>query len=133
MNRTEKRFSGVARSKTFRHIVDALGLESKSVFDIGCSYGEFLVNFGPESVGLTSTKEKAESGVAHGLDVRYGDIEGKVPVTETFDALFANNLFEHLSAPHLFLLSVKKFGTTYEQNKFRRLLVTPSRPKLDFF
>ena len=39
--------------------------KEKKVLDIGCSYGEFLVLMGQNSVGLTSTQEEVKYGEGH--------------------------------------------------------------------
>ncbi len=108
----EARFRSVAHSKTFGHILDARGLRGKKVLDIGCSHGEFLAHFGPGSAGLTIMEREAQYGQARGLDVRLGNIEEPdVPVREDekFDAIFANNILEHMYGPYAFLLRLRSF------------------------
>lgn len=108
----QKRFDGVARSKTFRNIISTFSLDQKSVLDIGCSYGEFLTHFGKGSVGISISNEEVAYGKEHGLDIRYGNIEeGALPLTREFDVIFANNIFEHLYSPHDFLNKIKKHLT----------------------
>jgi len=107
---TERRFSNVKKSKTFGNIVKSFSLNKKSVLDLGCSYGEFLVNFGESSVGVTITNTEVEYGKSKGLDIRYGNIESdSFELKETFDVIFANNLFEHLYSPHSFLCKIKQY------------------------
>jgi len=106
----EKRFANIAKSKTFKNIVKIFDLDKKSVFDIGCSYGEFLSFFGKGSVGLTIHHNEVAYGKSKGLDIRYGNIESETFVLdEKFDVIFANNLLEHLYSPHSFLCDIKKF------------------------
>ena len=106
----EKRFAAVSASDTFRNIVQAHNLGQKAVLDIGCSYGEHLAHFCEGSVGLTIAEDEALYGKDHGYDTRYGNAEDpNVPVTEKFDVIFANNIFEHLLAPHTFLVEVRRF------------------------
>lgn len=107
-----KRFDNVSKSRTFGNILDLNTLRSKSVLDIGCSFGEFLVHFGRGSVGITIDPPEAEYGVARGLDIRVGNAEeDELPVSvgEKFDVVFANNILEHLYSPHAFLVKIKKF------------------------
>jgi 2-polyprenyl-3-methyl-5-hydroxy-6-metoxy-1,4-benzoquinol methylase len=107
---TERRFRGVEKSKTFRNIVNAFGLKHKAVLDVGCSYGEFLIHFGPGSTGVTLTQVEVDYGREKGLDVRYGNIESDTFILEkTYDVIFANNIFEHLYSPHHFLIKIKKY------------------------
>ena len=106
----EIRFKNTDKSKTFRNIVNTFDLDKKSVLDIGCSFGEFLIHFGKNSVGVTITKDEVEYGKKKGLDIRYGNIESDdFVLNEKFDAIFANNLFEHLYSPHNFLCKIKKY------------------------
>ena len=106
----EKRFTAVTGSKTFRNIRVYAGLEEKSVLDIGCSYGEFLAHFGEGSVGLTIEPVEAEYGAKRDLSIRAGNVEDPTfAVAEKFDAVFANNIFEHLYSPHAFLIHAKDF------------------------
>ncbi len=106
----QKRFVKVAKSATFQNIVATYRLRDKRVLDIGCSYGEHLVHFGKGSVGLTITEPEIAFGKEKKIDIRYGNIEEsdfKVPFSE-WDAIFANNIFEHLFSPHYFLYRVRK-------------------------
>src|SRR3989344_941079 len=106
----ERRFAAVSRSKTLAHIIAELELDKKSVFDIGCSFGEFLTHFGEGSVGLTIAENEAAHGKMKGLDIRLGNIESDdFKLDEKFDAIFANNIFEHLYSPHEFLIKVKRY------------------------
>jgi len=105
----KKRFNDVAKSKTFRNILSSYELSKKSVLDIGCSYGEHLVHFGNGSVGLTITESEIEYGKKEGIDIRYGNIEASdFQINEKFDAIFANNILEHLFSPHYFLYRARK-------------------------
>lgn len=106
----EERFHNTGKSKTFRNIVTTLNLDTKRVLDIGCSYGEFLAHFGRGSIGVTITNDEVLYGKKKGLDIRYGNIESTdFVLNETFDVIFANNIFEHLYSPHDFLCKVKKY------------------------
>ena len=108
----DNRFSPVAASRTFNRVLDLLGLRSLATLDIGCGYGEYLVKFGPGSVGITTTIAEAEYAQARGLDVRRGNAEriDELRLGRHFRAIWANNLFEHLLAPHAFLLKLKKIA-----------------------
>ncbi|HUD04021.1 MAG TPA: methyltransferase domain-containing protein, partial [Candidatus Paceibacterota bacterium] len=104
------RFDAVAKSKTFRNIVRRFSLDKKAVFDVGCTHGEFLKHFGSGSVGLTIIPEEAEYGKKIGLDIRAGNIEDQAIAKQfegLFDVIFANNIFEHMQSPHLFLERMK--------------------------
>lgn len=106
----EKRFKNTAKSKTFRNIVKTFDLDKKSVLDIGCSFGEFLIHFGEKSVGITIAQDEAEYGKNKGLDIRQGNIESdSFTLNEKFEVIFSNNLLEHLYSPHEFLHRIKKY------------------------
>lgn len=109
-SRIEMRFENVARSKTFRNILNAYGLSRRAVLDIGCTYGEFLKHFGPGSVGLTVIKEEVDIGRSRGLNIQLANIENpNFSLEEKFNVIFANNIFEHMQSPHNFLIRIKRF------------------------
>ena len=129
MDYHEKRFRNAKASKTFNNIIRTFDLDKKAVLDIGCSYGEFLTNFGKGSVGVTINKEEVLYGKEHGLDIRFGNIESDdFVLTEKFDVIFANNIFEHLYSPHEFLFRIKKYLTP----NGTLILGVPCIPKLVF-
>lgn len=104
-----KRHAAVARSRTFQNLRRVLGLERMRVLDVGCGYGEYLAAFGPQSIGITTTPEEVAYGARAGLDIRAGNAEelAEAKLEGPFDAVWANNLFEHLLAPHAFLIELK--------------------------
>jgi SAM-dependent methyltransferase len=109
-SKTQARFDAVAQSKTFHNIVRRFSLDKKSVLDVGCTFGEFLIHFGPRSVGITIIKEEADYGHSIGLDIRLGSVEDQAILRQfegSFEVIFANNIFEHLQSPHLFLEHMK--------------------------
>jgi SAM-dependent methyltransferase len=106
----EARFKATARSKTFRNLRSFARLEYVAVLDLGCSYGEFLAHFGEESVGFTIEPREVES--KGNLDIRLGNVEDAgFTSPKKFDAVFANNLLEHLYSPHAFLIKAKDYIT----------------------
>ncbi len=111
-DRIEKRFKSTAASRTFRNLRTYLSLESRAVLDVGCSYGEFLVLFGRGSVGVTLEPEEVAYGRERGLAIVNGNIEDEhfvQTLEQRFDVIFANNILEHLYAPHTFLTQSKRF------------------------
>lgn len=105
----DKRFEPVNQSRTFNKILDILKLRNKKVLDLGCGFGEYLVKFGPDSVGVTTTLEEVEYGKARNIRIVRGNVEliEQLPLQEQFEGIWANNLFEHLLAPHAFLMKLK--------------------------
>lgn len=107
----EKRFKNAERSRTLRNIIRLFGLDKRAVLDIGCSYGEFLAQFGAGSTGVTLNPDEAAYARARGLDVVLGNIEEGVALQRTYDVVFANNIFEHLYSPHRFLCDARQYLT----------------------
>jgi len=105
----DKRFAPVNSSRTFRHILDILKLRDKKVLDLGCGFGEHLVMFGKDSLGVTSTAEEVAYGEARNIRIIKGNVEliEELRLDEHFEGMWANNLFEHLLSPHSFLVSLK--------------------------
>jgi SAM-dependent methyltransferase len=109
-NKIETRFKNQAKSKTFKNIISKFNLKNKSVLDIGCSYGEFLVHFGEGSLGLSISEEEVAYGKKKGLNIVYGNIEyDEVEIPGKYDVIFANNILEHLYSPHDFLIKIKRY------------------------
>lgn len=113
MDPIDERFQNVARSRTFSRAVRELGLVQKRVLDIGCGYGEYLAHFGPGSVGITTTEAEVVEGANRKLDIRRGNAEAlqDLPWASGFEAVWANNLFEHLLSPHAFLMRLRACTT----------------------
>lgn len=122
----QKRFEVVSRSKTFNRIVKEFDLGNKKVLDIGCGYGEHLAHFGVGSAGITITKTELDYTQKRGLNVFYGDAEAieRLYLDSDFDAIWANNFFEHILSPHTFLMKLKKFS----QNNTLLILGVPVIP-----
>ena len=123
----EQRFENTSTSHTFQHIVAAFDLDKKSVLDIGCSLGQFLVHFGKHSAGISISQDEVAYGKQKGLDIRYGNIESDdFVLEEKFDVIFCNNLFEHLYSPHQFLFRAR----TYLKPNGILILGVPCIPKV---
>lgn len=109
-----KRFDNVGNSKSFERILATYGLKNKKVLDLGCGYGEHLSLFGEDSLGVTTTKEEVAYGAGAGIRIALGNVErlDLIPEMkqERFAAVWSNNLFEHLLAPHRFLNSLKRYA-----------------------
>ncbi|HRY62340.1 MAG TPA: methyltransferase domain-containing protein [Candidatus Paceibacterota bacterium] len=111
MNKTqEQRFNKVKESVIFKRIRSKYSLSEKRVLDIGCGYGEYLLFFGKGSVGLTTDEEEIKFGKDNKLNIKFGNaefLEESLSGDEGFEAIWANNLFEHLLSPHSFLMKLK--------------------------
>lgn len=105
----DRRFAPVANSRIFNRILATLRLSERRVLDLGCGFGEYLVKFGEGSIGITTTPEEVEYGKRKGISIQAGNVEliDKLSLPREFDAVWANNLFEHLLSPHAFLIKLK--------------------------
>ncbi len=94
--------------RTFGHLIRELSLDTKAVLDVGSSEGEYLKRFGPGSMGVTIISEHVAAAQARGLAVVEGNVENPdFSLPQTFEVVWANNLFEHMNAPHLFLMKTR--------------------------
>ena len=92
-------------SRAIRFVCEAHHLDQKAVLDIGCSYGQHLIHFGPGSAGIDAIERNVEFCRALGFEVVMTNVEDGLPdLGRQFDAIYCSNLLEHLVAPHLFLL-----------------------------
>lgn len=110
----EKRHAVVAKSKTFKRVADTFDFPSKRVLDLGCGYGEYMQRFGEGSTGITTKDEEIQFGKHAGLDIRLGNVEkldAAMTDSDSYDVFWANNIFEHLLAPHAFLVQLKRYAT----------------------
>lgn len=99
----------VSKSRTFSHLREVFGLGQKTVLDIGCSEGYYLAHFGSGSLGLTLIEEHIAKAHEQGLRVIKANIEDPgFSLPEKYEVVWANNLFEHMNAPHLFLIKVRE-------------------------
>ena len=102
-------FVDVKKSRIFSHILKSFRLNKKAVLDVGCSEGHYLACFGEGSTGITIIEEHVQVAKERGLRVLLKNVEDPhFSLNETFDAVWANNLFEHLNAPHPFLIQMRK-------------------------
>ena len=106
----KERFNSVKKSRVFRMILDKFDLKNKKVLDLGCSSGEYPVNFGTGSLGITTDDEEVFFGKINSLNIVKGSAEFLDESNikrEGFEVIWANNLLEHLLSPHLFLVNLK--------------------------
>lgn len=126
-----KRFSGVRNSKTFNIILDLFSLGDKKVLDLGCGYGEYLVNFGTDSLGITTTDEEIKYAKNQKINIEKGNaeaIQNLGIVSGEFQYIWANNLIEHLLSPHSFLVNLKNIAS----DNTTLILGVPVIPKCPF-
>ncbi len=123
----QEHFKKVKKSKSFNRILKKFKLNNKRVFDLGCGYGEYLINFGKGSAGITTTRSEVEYGKGNNLNIKYGNVEliDKVDLAGEFEVIWANNLFEHILSPHSFLIKLKKIS----DDKTILILGVPVIPK----
>lgn len=110
----QERFDRVGGSRVFKNILDKFNLGNKKVLDIGCSHGEYLVCFGKGSVGITTNNDEVEFGKENSINIIKGNAEllNELDLKDNnFETIWANNLFEHLLSPHMFLTNLKDIST----------------------
>ncbi len=99
----------VSQSGTFSNIKKIFLLDKKIVLDIGCSEGDYLSSFGNGSIGVTIIEEHVRVARERGLNVLLKNVEDpSFSMDKKFDAIWANNLFEHMNSPHLFLVKMRE-------------------------
>jgi SAM-dependent methyltransferase len=92
-------------SRAVRFVCEAHAADRLAVLDIGCGYGQHLLQFGSGSAGIDAVERNVTFCRALGLDAVVANAEDGLPdFGRLFDAIFCSNLLEHLIAPHLFLL-----------------------------
>lgn len=92
-------------SRAVRFVCEAHGADRLAVLDIGCGYGQHLVQFGPGSAGIDAVERNVAFCRALGFEAALANVEDGLPdFGRRFQAVFCSNLLEHLVAPHLFLL-----------------------------
>lgn len=102
-------FEKVKTSRVFSNIVRKFGLDAKAVLDVGCSEGHHLQCFGKGSVGVTIIDEHVKAGRDRGLTIVNKNVEDPAfSMDKKFDVVWANNFFEHMNAPHLFLAKMRE-------------------------
>lgn len=103
-------FKKVWSSRIFNNIIACYGLDTKAVLDVGCSHGAHLACFGEGSEGITIIDEHIEYGRAQGLTIHKIDVESpSFTLPKQFDVVWANNFFEHMNCPHVFLRRASAF------------------------
>ncbi len=127
-DKIKERFIRVSNSRVFNRILSILNLKNKKVLDIGCGYGEYLSCFGKNSVGITTTDDEVDYGKKNNLNIIKGNIEDYNTLLKlnNFEAIWANNLLEHLLSPHSFLIKLKKIS----DSKTIIILGVPVIPKI---
>jgi len=79
---------------------------SKKVLDIGSSYGNTLLYWAEGSIGI-EIQDSCRQFLSHfGYRTISTNVENSLNTDTTFEAVYSNNLIEHLVAPHLFLARI---------------------------
>ena len=100
-------------NKFFNKVPSAVNLlvrehdfHKKRVLDIGCFYGQTLLYWGENSEGIDISerairflKELGINGYNFNVEDGFSPLQDK-----KYEAIYCNNLIEHLLAPHLFLM-----------------------------
>lgn len=99
----------LTNKKILQRISRYVPLKNKKVLDIGSSYGQFLIHFEPDSLGLECRPECIEMSKSLGLRTRNFNIEENLlDLNENFDLIFCRQVLDHLVAPHKFLVEANQ-------------------------
>lgn len=88
-----------------RILVDRHEFDKKKVLDIGCMYGQTLLYWGKDSEGVDIYEPAVKFLTSLGVGINLFDVENGFNKLDKrqYEAIYSNNLVEHLIAPHLFL------------------------------
>lgn len=97
-------FSKVPNS--VRILIERYDFDERKVLDIGCMYGQTLLYWGEQSEGVDIYEPAVKfvrslgrrAGVFN-VEDGFDELKGR-----QYEAIYCNNLIEHLVAPHLFLV-----------------------------
>lgn len=107
------------RVETFRRLLKKIagkiampsGANGKTILDVGCAGGAFLVaarDFGFETYGIEPSQWLAESGrQQYGLDVRQGVLEADTFPENSFDVISLWDVIEHVASPLELLATIR--------------------------
>ncbi|HUU65015.1 MAG TPA: class I SAM-dependent methyltransferase [Dehalococcoidales bacterium] len=94
--------------KTFNQLSRYFNFNKKKVLDLGCGYGEFLINFDESSSGIDVQDRLLKFAGSLGLSVTRLNVEENLDLAEKFDVVFAGQLLDHLVAPHKLLVESRQ-------------------------
>ena len=99
-------YAGIRAINKFLHV----NTNNMKILDVGCSYGQHLINFSKKSIGIDVNPNSIKFAKSIGLNVIKLNVENNefIQLNEKFDLIFAVNIIEHLIAPHKFLLDCRK-------------------------
>ncbi len=106
-DRIVNKFFG-ATPRLVRILWNQYGFGGKKVLDIGSSYGQSFFYWGDQSEAMEISSRMSSLITLQGRKNHLINVEDGFPpeLKGSFDAVFTNNLFEHLVAPHLFLTRI---------------------------
>lgn len=93
-----------------RILVGRHEFDKKKVLDIGCMYGQTLLYWGKDSEGVDIYEPAVKFLRSLGVGINLFDVEDGFNKLDKrrYEAIYSNNLVEHLIAPHLFLARLHK-------------------------
>ena len=91
-------------SQLFQAVSKICDFSEKKVLDIGSFYGEFLIRFPKESLGVEISDSALNFSKSLGLKTIKCNVENNIPVeNKSYDVVFACHILEHLVSPHKLL------------------------------
>ena len=99
----QKYFS--APNNTVKFLNRYYGFGKKSILDVACHYGYYLVHFGEGSVGIDGTPHYLQFAREMGLTVQLTNIEEPLPdFGKAFEGIIFSGTLEEILSPHLMLM-----------------------------
>jgi len=90
--------------RVFNRLSQYFNFNGKKVLDLGCGYGEFLINFEESSLGIDVQDRLLEFASSLGMRVIRFNVEETLDLDEKYEVLFCRQLLDHLVAPHKLLV-----------------------------
>ena len=90
--------------KIFRRLSSRFDFKGKRVLDLGCAYGQFLINFDGSSLGIDVQDKSFAFASSLGLRVIKQNVEEGLNLDEKYDVIFCRQLLDHLVSPHKLLV-----------------------------
>jgi SAM-dependent methyltransferase len=93
--------------KVIERLWKFIDFRNKRTLDIGCGYGQHLIHFSRDSLGIDNDSRKINFAESLGLNVKMADVEDGIPLpASSFNTVYCNNLLEHITSPFKLLIEI---------------------------